>query len=202
MSARRLAPAVVALLTLGCAASRPPARTEVLHRIVPATVQVVAEHDGSRVRSASGVVIYSGAEPPHSLVLTTQHLLRGLDEAKLFVLPGGRRSGHRPASPVAVNPEVDLVLLRLDGVALPGVPLGHGAALGDEVWVVGYPWGKRLSLVSGVVSQVEPGAEGEDFEGATVMVDASVSYGASGGGCSRRPRGASSGWWRATAPPA
>src|SRR5206468_4100382 len=64
----------------------------------------------------------------------------------------------------------------------PAVNLGLPPAIGDDIWVVGFPWGRNMNLVSGVISQV-------GLEDASVvdgpprlMVDASVSYGASGGG--------------------
>jgi hypothetical protein len=62
------------------------------------------------------------------------------------------------------------------------VTIGRSPDLGDEVWVVAFPWGGNMNLVGGVISQV--GLEGASMpEGAPqLMVDASVSYGASGGG--------------------
>jgi S1-C subfamily serine protease len=72
--------------------------------------------------------------------------------------------------------------LRVDGVRLSPVRLRATVRLGDPVWVIAFPWGRRSTVVSGVVSQLA--AEGGDsaLEGAVSMVDASVSYGASGGG--------------------
>jgi len=54
--------------------------------------------------------------------------------------------------------------------------------LGDEIWIAAFPWGRQLTVVSGGVSQLKS-ADGEfSIEGTIRMVDASVSYGASGGG--------------------
>jgi hypothetical protein len=76
----------------------------------------------------------------------------------------------------------------------------------DEAEVfVGFPWGKRLGLFSGIVSQV-PASGKEDVaadEGdeQTIVVDAAASKGVSGGGVFREATGSSSAWSRATRPP-
>src|SRR5262249_49582053 len=69
-----------------------------------------------------------------------------------------------------------------DGITLPPVKFKEVVRLGDVVWVAGFPWGRQLTVVSGVVSQLKN--EDGDFsvEGTIRMVDASVSYGSSGGG--------------------
>ncbi len=177
---RRLAAAAAGLGLLACAAPMPRPKSEVIQRLLPSSVQLTAERRGTRVRAASGVVIHAAAAPDRSLVLTTRHALRGLDDPELYVAPrGGTR---RRATVLAVSPDADLALLQVDGVVLPPVSLGDEGRLGDDVWVVAYPWGRRLTLVGGVVSQVEPTTEGEGAQGPTLMIDASVSYGASGGG--------------------
>jgi hypothetical protein len=155
-----------------------------VRQLLPSSVQIVAERDGTRLRAASGVVIHSAAEPDHALILTTRHPVQGTDSAEIYAAPGGRARARRRATVVAVSRDADLALLRVEGLVLPAVVVGADGRLGEDVWVLAYPWGKRLTLVSGVVSQVEPSAEPgvEPGRGATVMIDASVSYGASGAG--------------------
>jgi S1-C subfamily serine protease len=65
---------------------------------------------------------------------------------------------------------------------LSPVRLRETVRLGDPVWVIAFPWGRRSTVVSGVVSQLAAEAGESALEGAVSMVDASVSYGASGGG--------------------
>jgi hypothetical protein len=65
--------------------------------------------------------------------------------------------------------------------------------LGEEILVVGFPWGRRLGLFGGIVSQA-PGDGKEDApadEGSeqTMMVDAAASKGVSGGGVFRGATG-------------
>ena len=50
------------------------------------------------------------------------------------------------------------------------------------MWVVGFPWGRHLTLSSGVISQLNYEVAGDSEPAAHLMIDASVSYGASGGG--------------------
>jgi S1-C subfamily serine protease len=82
----------------------------------------------------------------------------------------------------AVSPDKDLAVIQVEGISLPPVRLKELVRLGDEVWVAAFPWGRQFTVVSRVVSQLIA-EEGElAVEGTIRMVDASVSYGASGGG--------------------
>ena len=177
---RRSAALLVAItLGAGCASLPPaPERGDVIRRIVASTVQLRSEREGVR-RAASGVVIASDAAARRSWILTTRHFLAGRESHPVSMSRGAARA---PAKVVFVGADVDLAILEVTGVALPGVTLKDVAQLGDEVWVVAFPWGRRLTVVSGIVSQLV-GDDGEPtVEGAPRMVDASVSYGSSGGG--------------------
>src|SRR4030095_7838210 len=76
--------------------------------------------------------------------------------------PRGRRLGRREVLPPVRRREV--------------------AHLGDDVWVVAFPRGRQMTLVSGTVSQVGTGSDTDATEGPVRLVDTSVSYGASGAG--------------------
>jgi S1-C subfamily serine protease len=183
--------ALVFLLAAGCAADRvwPPSRERVIQRILPASVQVVLEEGGRRVRSGSGVVIATRPAPERSecLVLTAGHTLTGLTAAQevSVLLDRHRGQGTRARATVLAQretDELDLGLLRIEADSCLAARLGIRPDLGDAVWVVAFPWGRNMTLTGGHVSQV-------DFEGPALgdgaprlMVDASVSYGASGGG--------------------
>jgi len=177
---RLLALAAAAALTAGCAvAAAPPDRSPVIRRLVASTVQLRAEREDGGHRWGSGVVVAADAQ--RSWVLTTRHLLEPVARREISVLVPGR-PGRVRAELVAASDESDLAVLAVEGVRLPPVTLQDAARLGDEVWVVSFPWGRRLTVVSGVVSQVA-GAEGEvAIEGPVRQVDAPASYGASGGG--------------------
>jgi serine protease Do len=184
--------ALGALLAVPVAcASRPPAadRGDVMERILPSTVQLRVEATSGTRRVGSGVVVAADAGAPCSWIITTRHLLGAVGEPQISVSVPGRR-GRLKADVVARHEEADLVLVLVSGLALPPVTLKETVRLGDEVWVVGYPWGRRLTVVSGVVSQIAGGEGDAAITGAAHMIDASVSYGASGGGVYDAPTGA------------
>ena len=58
------------------------------------------------------------------------------------------------------------------------------ARLGDNVWVVSFPWGRRGTVVNGFVSQITDAWSSVPLplEGPAGLIDAAVSYGTSGGG--------------------
>jgi S1-C subfamily serine protease len=172
----------LALVVAGCAGSLAGGgRSEVIRRILPSTVQLRAEREGGARRAASGIVLASDATAKRAWILTTQHFLEPPIRQEVYVSAPGRRT-RVSATVAAVDRETDLAVIEVTGLDLPAVKLKEAARLGDEVWVVAFPWGRRMTVVSGVVSQIA-GEEGEvTLEGPVRMVDASVSYGSSGGG--------------------
>jgi serine protease Do len=175
----------------GCATDPPrvPSRQQVLQRILPATVQISLEQEGRRFRSGSGVVIASRTSDAGTecFVLTSGHTLAGLAEPQQIFVLLDRHHGKKTKVRARVlarqdTKDLDLALLQADAPQCMAADLGGEPALGDTIWVVAFPWGREMTLVGGVVSQlnVETSAAGES--GPRLMVDASVSYGASGGG--------------------
>ena len=183
--------ALLLVLTAGCATDRlwAPTREEVLQRILPSAVQVVLEQDGRRFRTGSGVVVATrpAGRTTECLVLTSGHTLSGLSDGQdVYVLLGRHQGkGVRVRATVLAcrdGDDLDLGLLRIEADRCVVARLGQPPALGDAVWVVAFPWGRSMTLAAGVISQVNPDG-GEDADvAARLMVDASVSYGASGGG--------------------
>ncbi|HEV8675815.1 MAG TPA: serine protease [Methylomirabilota bacterium] len=186
-----LACALLLVLGAGCATDRlwAPTREEVLQRILPPTVQIVLEQDGRRFRSGSGVVVAARSlgRTTECLVLTSGHTLTGLtDGQEIYVLLGRHQGkGVRARATMLVRrdgDDLDLGLLRIETERCVAARLGQPPALGDAIWVVAFPWGRSMTLVGGIVSQVNPDGGDDADAGARLMVDASVSYGASGGG--------------------
>ncbi|MBI2468478.1 MAG: trypsin-like peptidase domain-containing protein [Candidatus Rokubacteria bacterium] len=171
----------ILLVAAGCAAAPVVDRGEVVRRILPSIVQLRVEREAGGRAAASGVVFASDAATARSWIVTTRHLLDSGAHQRVYVrVPPGRATLR--ASVVATSPDADLAVLAVEGVVLPPVQFREDARLGDEVWVVAFPWGRRLTVVSGVVSQIVAEAGETAVEGPAAMVDASVSYGASGGG--------------------
>ncbi len=190
----------------GCAsfASRAQAeRQAVIDHIVASSAKVFVEQNGRRLNSGSGVVVTSRVEganaEPVSYVLTAQHILDGKTEASLFVRFTGPYAVRGKLAGTLVRQGkvegLDLALLRVPGLEVPAatLPDDDQIHLGEEILVVGFPWGKRLGIFSGIVSQVP--ADGRDAGGLdegmdqTVVVDAASAMGVSGGGVFREAGG-------------
>lgn len=174
--------AVLLLLVAGCAASRPRSeRDAVIERILASAVQLRVERESGARATGSGVVLASRTRDARSWILTTRHVLgRGRPPQVSVSSPG--RGGRLRAEVVAVSDELDLAVVEVRGVALPPARLQEAAHLGEPVWVLGFPWGRRLTLVSGVVSQIASEDDTPARVGPARMVDAPVSYGSSGAG--------------------
>jgi S1-C subfamily serine protease len=180
--------ATILALCGGCGTTpvEPSRREDVLQRILPSAVQIILENaEGRRFRTGSGVVIASrGAE---CFIVTSGHTVTGaIGQKEISLLFGRQRgAGTRASATVLAHretEEVDIALLRAQTDQC--VPARPAAApeLGEAVWVIGFPWGRNMLLASGIVSQVNFGDAADGESQSRLMVDASVSYGSSGGG--------------------
>jgi len=178
---RGLAAALSVIAVAGCASVEPRSDRDGLSRVLASIVQLRAELEGVDRRAGSGVGIKSDPQPARCWVITTRHLLEPTRPLRLVVrVPG--HDGSLTAEVVKVSAELDLAILLVQGIAPPAVTLKDVTALGQDVWVAGFPWGRRLTVVRGVVSQLTGDGDEARLEGPVGMVDASVSYGVSGGG--------------------
>jgi S1-C subfamily serine protease len=153
---------------------------------------VIEQQEGRRIRTASGVVLGSRAtdvRPASCFVLTAGHTVAGIAGQKGIYVAFGRYRGEVRKAPANVvvyrdTPDLDLALLETEASRCVPAPRAAGAPiLGESVWVVGFPWGRHMTLASGIVSQINADDTADREETASqLMVDASVSYGSSGGG--------------------
>ena len=178
-----------ALSAGGCATANRSTRDEVLRQIVPSTVQLRGERESGGRRAASGVIVARDGGSRRTWIVTTRHFLEPMVAQKLSVAVAGKKQ-PLPATLLRVSERADLALLQVEDVDLTPARLKDTVRLGDEVWVVAYPWGRRMTLSNGVVSQLAAGDGTDDYEGPARMIDVSVSYGASGGGVFDAPTGA------------
>jgi serine protease Do len=180
---RHLPLALGLALQLGCASDEGRSKNEVIAHTLATTVQVVAERPDGASRSGSAVVLGEGSDG-RTLMITADHVLAPEAGQRLAVrYPGGPRRAD--AVVLARDPDVDLSLLAIAGAGDARIRLQEEAFLGDEVWVVAFPWGRRRTVVKGVVSQIAAYDEEEQVApigGPIQLIDASVSYGMSGGG--------------------
>lgn len=181
-AACRLSLLAVCFLAPGCASVNGVLeRSNVIRRIVHSTVRLRAEREGGGRRAASGVVLTSDPKSSRSWILTTGHFLNPPLRQDVYV-SAPRWKGQVKATVLARSSDADLAVIEVEGIILSPVKFKEVVRLGDEVWVVSFPWGRRRTLVSGVVSQVVSDEGEVALEGPVRMVDASVSYGSSGGG--------------------
>jgi hypothetical protein len=174
----------------GAGAARPADR-EVIQHVLGSSVQVVLERNGDRFRAGSGVVIVATPNGGDSecLVLSSGHTFAGVsvgDENETYVLLDRHHGAATKVRAQLVarqeSAHVDLSLLRLRAPRCLPAPLGRPPALGDRIWIVGFPWGRQIRLIGGMVSEVNLDGQGNPLAGASLVVDASVAYGMSGGG--------------------
>ena len=174
----------------------PPARRlerDVIQHVLRSSVQVVLERNGERYRTGSGVVIVAkpAATASECLVLSSGHTFAGLKagqdgDGEIYVLldrhQGAATKVRAQLVARGATAPVDLALLLVRAPRCTPSSLGRPPALGDRIWIVGFPWGRQIRLISGMVSEVNLDDRGHPREGASLMVDASVAYGMSGGG--------------------
>ena len=176
---------LAAALSACVTAHQADSRTHVINQTLTSTVQLFDLRKDGAHRAGSGVVLGPARNPDFTLVLTTKHLLTPVIEQTVMVMdPLWRKQVI--AKIVAISDEHDLALLEVGGgLTLTPVAFKTRARLGDPIWVVAFPWGRRRTIVSGVVSQIawDKGEHSEvPIEGPVKLVDAPVSYGTSGGG--------------------
>ena len=87
---------------------------------------------------------------------------------------------------LAIDSERDLALLQTPVDTTTTAKFAVGAYLVDPIWIIAFPWGRERTTIGGSVSQIdgknEKGSGSVPIWGPVQMVDASVSYGMSGGG--------------------
>jgi S1-C subfamily serine protease len=181
--------AALALLVAFPAAAKSD-KSKVVQRALRESVRIEVTVRGKVERMASGVVV--AADGRTSYILTNQHVVQreGLRGTASFQVVVERPKLHRiPARVVAEGrvPEEDLALVAIEE-ALPAAPIAgeDQVDVGDDVVVVGAPYGRALSVSAGIVSQLELD---ESRAQKSMKTDAPIGYGASGGGVFEVPSG-------------
>ncbi|BDG07801.1 S1C family serine protease [Anaeromyxobacter paludicola] len=183
---------------LASAQGRGNPRSATVQKVFPAALRIqLVGASGKVVRSASGIAF--AREGGETYVLTNAHVVdpspAWSEPVKVRVLAAGRAKPLE-ARVVARGkvPEVDLAVLEVDDGALATAELAgdDGLELGDDLVVIGAPFGKGLSVAAGIVSQVEydfPEGAGAPRIPRTLKTDAAIGYGSSGGGVFEVPSG-------------
>jgi len=179
--------------TPGAAVSFKSDKSRVVQRALRQSVRVEVMARGKVARAASGVVV--ATEGNISYVLTNEHVVErdGLSSTASFEVVVERPKLHRLSARVIFEghvPEEDLALLAVEGEKLDAVTIAaeDQVDVGDDVVVVGAPYGRSLSVSSGIVSQLETDEQDAHVQ-RSMKTDAPVGYGASGGGVFELPSG-------------
>lgn len=179
-------------------------RAQVVRDVLPSTVRVQLLSNGVVKRTATGVVVQvvvaQDGAPARSAVVTNAHVAdpEGVKAPTWRVLVERRGRVERTIEArlkgLGRVPEVDLALLEVDEGLPMAAELAEETAIdvGDEVVVVGAPYGKALSVSGGMVSQVEAEEASEPaapLRFRAMKTDAAIGYGSSGGGVYSVPSG-------------
>jgi serine protease Do len=173
----------------GASSTRAPnPRAAMVQKVFPSAVRIQLSSGGEVVRSASGIAF--ARRRGSTYVLTNAHVVEPAREWKappeIRVLP---TAGAPAVAKVVARgrvPDVDLAVLEVPGeLAVTPLAADDELDLGDDLVVIGAPFGKGLSVAAGIVSQVEY----EHAENAAaprtptaLKTDAAIGYGSSGGG--------------------
>lgn len=124
--------------------------------------------------AGSGVIV----DGKNGLVITNFHVVRNAQQVEV-----GLKDGRKlPADPVAMAPDLDLAVLRIQAKDLPTLELGDSSKLqvGDYVVAIGNPFNLGQTVTSGIISALNrPLGQGDSRR--FVQTDAPINPGNSGG---------------------
>lgn len=178
--------ALILLLTSCAASDHSTERREIVRHLYTSTLQIlVRQPDGVR-RTGSGVVIHADEKTGDVYVVTAAHVISDSKNLLVYVVGRFRRNTY-PATVVLRGMKEDVAVIRTHVPGVVPAEVGDDADLGQDVWVVSYPWGRRRTLVTGIVSQIAwpdgiKGGGQVPLAGPIQLLDATAAYGTSGGG--------------------
>ena len=126
------------------------------------------------IAAGSGVIV----DAARGFVVTNFHVVQNARQVEVG-LKDGR---HFAADPVALAPNLDLAVLKIDASRLPSLKLGDSGKLsvGDYVLAIGNPFGLGQTVTAGIVSATNRGL-GMDDPRRFIQTDAPINPGNSGG---------------------
>ena len=160
----------------------------VVHNVLPAVVNVVAESSEGQGEGTGFVVRSDG------IIVTNFHVVEGA--SKVTVLSSAQEPVHYDARVIGGDEEADLAVLQVDATDLPTVAMGNSSdlQLGQQVVALGYALGLAggPSVTTGVVSSLtrritvqDPRCaectNGERVYTDVIQTDAAINPGNSGG---------------------
>lgn len=126
------------------------------------------------IAAGSGVIV----DGKNGLVITNFHVVQNAQAVEV-----GLKDGRKlPADPVALNPDLDIAVLRINASNLPSLKLGDSGKLdvGDFVVAIGNPFNLGQTVTSGIISAMNrPLGQGDSRR--FIQTDAPINPGNSGG---------------------
>jgi serine protease Do len=171
-------------------------------KVWPSVVQILVTGYGTRDEGGRGDVsavvtrqrsIGSGfVIDPDGYIMTNAHVVSGAQHIQVIVPPANAdgslstalspRMTVVPARLVGVTTEIDLAVLKIEGVKLPALPLAQYTKVrqGETVFAFGSPDGLRNTLTHGLISAVARQTD-PDSPLIYIQTDAPINPGNSGG---------------------
>jgi S1-C subfamily serine protease len=124
--------------------------------------------------AGSGVIV----DGKNGLVITNFHVVQNARAVEVGLKDGRKLA----ADPVALNPDLDIAVLKIDAKDLPTLDLGDSGKLqvGDYVLAIGNPFNLGQTVTSGIISAINrPISQGDSRR--FIQTDAPINPGNSGG---------------------
>jgi len=170
-------------------------------KVWPSVVQILVTSYGPREAAPGNTSAVVGKQrgigsgfviDPDGYILTNAHVVSGAQRVQVVIPPPNAdgtlatalsgRSNVVPARIVGITTEIDLALLKIDGVKVPALPLATYTKVrqGETVFAFGSPGGLRNTLTHGMVSAVARQTD-PDSPLIYIQTDAPINPGNSGG---------------------
>jgi S1-C subfamily serine protease len=127
-----------------------------------------------KMAAGSGVIV----DGKNGLVITNFHVVENAQQVEVGLKDGRRLA----ADPVALNPDLDIAVLKIEARDLPSLELGDSSKLqvGDYVLAIGNPFNLGQTVTSGIISALNrPLGRGDPRQ--FIQTDAPINPGNSGG---------------------
>lgn len=136
-----------------------------------------------RVRNIScrGAGLGTAVAIDSQTLVTNRHVIEGAQQIEVTTWDG--KTVSVPVRGVLLARNVDIALVRINGLLPAEAEFARSPAPGEEVLVVGYPGGRKLQIAPGKVLEYIAGSELGDigYRGRVMVVSAAVRPGNSGG---------------------
>ncbi|HJZ81380.1 MAG TPA: trypsin-like peptidase domain-containing protein [Pyrinomonadaceae bacterium] len=170
-------------------------------KVWPSVVQILVTSYGPREGARGDASVVVGRQraigsgfviDPEGYIMTNAHVVSGAQRVQVVLPPANADgtlatalSGKQtivPARIVGITTEIDLALLKIDGVKAPALPLATYTKVrqGETVFAFGSPGGLRNTLTHGMVSAVARQTD-PDSPLIYIQTDAPINPGNSGG---------------------